>query len=233
MHDPRSETSTARPPTYCVVRQLTDEDFEDSCVYYFYYLFNPHKYIQKPFLSCHKPHVEISHLIRHVISNHGLIRGRHSTRKVQRYLTQCASDNIDIQGKSTCTHCKDVELWTGEDLANDAHAGKAVCIRCYRQLLTKADLFKHLHEDTICQYNEDWNWRTKSRILYSVFCAPDQVPKFQSPTRPIVSTRRRNVRGARLRNMVSTHPVQASSSDEPASSLTAISEGLGENESGS
>ncbi|KAL6404858.1 hypothetical protein AUP68_11690 [Ilyonectria robusta] len=95
------------------------------------------------------------------VSDHGLIRGHHSGRKSQRYLTRCASHNAETKGKAACIHCNDVEHWTEEDLANEVHAGESVCTRCYAQLPTKADLFRHLNEPNICVYNEDWAMRKK------------------------------------------------------------------------
>lgn len=164
-----------------VIRELVDEDFEDSCEYCFCYLYEPYKYINKPFTSCGKPRAEVSHILAHAVSDHGLIRGHHAGRKSQRYLTRCASHNAEAKGKAACTHCNDVEHWTEEDLANEVHAGESVCTRCYAQLPTKADLFRHLNEPNICVYNEDWAMRKKVRILYSTFCAPNEVPKFQPP----------------------------------------------------
>ncbi|KAK7433182.1 hypothetical protein QQZ08_000114 [Neonectria magnoliae] len=196
---PKGPQTSAMHPTYPkaitqVIRQLNDEDFENSCEYCFFYLQEPYKYINKPWTSCGKPRAEISHIVAHAISDHGLIRGLNSQRQNQRYLTMCASHKSDSKGKSECDRCKDVEHWTEEDLANEAHEGESVCLRCYTQLPTKKDLYEHLKELSICIYRQDWPMRRKTRILYSVFCSSDVVPKFSPPPGAIRGD------GARKRN---------------------------------
>ncbi|KAH8722019.1 hypothetical protein BGZ61DRAFT_198485 [Ilyonectria robusta] len=200
LHTQTDETRPTYPRFIAhAIRELVDEDFEDSCEYCFCYLYEPFKYINKPFTSCGKPRAEVSHILTHAVSDHGLIRGHHSGRKSQRYLTRCASHNAETKGKAACTHCNDVEHWTEEDLANEVHAGESVCTRCYAQLPTKADLFRHLNEPNICVYNEDWAMRKKVRILYSTFCAPNEVPKFQPPPGELRGdgARKRNLKGNR------------------------------------
>lgn len=196
---PVGQQTSANHPTYPkmitqVIRELVDEDFENSCEYCFFYLQEPYKYINKPWTSCGKPRAEISHIVAHAISDHGLIRGRNSQRQNQRYLTRCATHKSESKGKSECEHCKGVEHWTEKDLADEAHEGEAVCLRCYTQLPTKKELYEHLKELSICVYRQDWPMRRKTRILYSVFCSPDEVPKFAPPPGAIRGD------GARKRN---------------------------------
>ncbi|KAH7009796.1 hypothetical protein EDB80DRAFT_713888 [Ilyonectria destructans] len=164
-----------------VSRKLHDEDFRDNVEYCPFYLQEPFMHAQVPFTSCERPRAEISHIISHMVSDHSILRGSHSVHKSQRYLTRCASDNPDAKGRSECHHCKNVALWKEEDLANEEHAGAAVCVRCYKQFLSKADLFRHLNTPGICTYREDLPMHKKSRILYSTFCSPNTVPKFQPP----------------------------------------------------
>lgn len=186
-----------------VRRKLHDEDFRDNAEYCPFYLHDPHKHAQVPFTSCERPRAEISHIISHMVSDHGLLRGRHLGRKAQRYITRCASHNPDVKGRSECHHCNNVQLWMEEDLANEEHAGEAVCLRCYEQFLSKADLFRHLNTPGICTYREDLPIHKKSRILYSTFCSPNTAPIFHPPPGS-------NLRGdgARKRNLKNGAVVQ-------------------------
>ncbi|KPM41985.1 hypothetical protein AK830_g4592 [Neonectria ditissima] len=202
---PVTQQTSTNNPTYPkmitqVIRPVVDEDFENSCEYCFFYLQEPYKYINKPWTSCGKPRAEISHIVTHAISDHGLIRGVNTQRKNQRYLTTCATHRSDsTKGKAGCEHCMDVEHWTEEDLADEAHEGETVCLRCYTQLPTKRMLYDHLMELNICTYKQDWPMRRKTRILYSVFCSSDVVPKFAPPPGLIRGdgARKRNEKGCR------------------------------------
>ncbi|KAH6900795.1 hypothetical protein B0T10DRAFT_37564 [Thelonectria olida] len=181
------------------IRELEDDDFEASCEWCPFYLHEPLKHFPKPWTSCTKQRAEISHIITHIVSDHGLIRGRNSKRKNQRYLTRCSSHKPEKKGKSDCVTCSRVEDWSERELQDEGHEGPAVCLRCYTELGDKRELFHHLQTPSICMYKEDLLMKAKSKILYKVFCAENEVPKFRPP--PETSAPRD---GARKRNMKMT-----------------------------
>lgn len=163
------------------IRELQDSDFEDNCEYCIFYLNNPYVHIGQPWTSCGRPRAKMSHTVQHVVMHHGLVRGRNEERPSQRYLTRCSNHDPEVKGKWACEHCENVDQWTDADLTETAHSGESVCLRCYAQLLTKAELFNHLKEPTICLYQSDLPLKRKSRVLYSVFCEANVVPRFRLP----------------------------------------------------
>ncbi|KAH8658875.1 hypothetical protein BGZ61DRAFT_540393 [Ilyonectria robusta] len=185
-------------------RELKDDHFENSCEWCPFYLHEPIKYYPTPWTSCTKQRAEISHIITHTVSDHGLIRGNNSKRRNQRYITGCSSHKAEKKGKSDCVNCSQVEEWTEGELNDETHAGPSLYLRCYTQLPTKKDLFFHLQSPSICLYQEDLPMRGKSRILYSVFCSLSEVPKFRPPPETSAPSR-----GARSRT-------QSVSSDRPS-----------------
>ncbi|KAI5467802.1 hypothetical protein BGZ63DRAFT_399350 [Mariannaea sp. PMI_226] len=197
--------AVAEAPVYALsiaqdIRKLVDSDFEFSMEWCSFYLHEPLKFFHKPWTSCTKQRAEISHIITHMISDHGLIRGCNSKRKSQRYLTRCKSHNETKKGKSDCGTCSQVEHWAPEQLNDQRHAGPSLCLRCYAELGTKEELYQHLHEASICLYQEDLPMIQKSRILYTVFCSSTEVPKFRPPAEtsaPRDGARKRNMKGTR------------------------------------
>ncbi|KAF7550793.1 hypothetical protein G7Z17_g5484 [Cylindrodendrum hubeiense] len=218
-HDPYKKKTTAPPPTRRgpndinnpiyprripqVIRNLEDDDFEHSSELCPFYLHEPYQYTQKPWNSCGKQRAEFSHTLSHAVSDHSLIRGRNPKRKSQRFITKCAHSDPSIKGKSKCEHCNKPGRWTDEDPqdpADESHFGGALCLRCYTQLPTKADLFSHHNELNICIYREDLALKVKMRVLYTVFCSSSEVPKFKAP---INTPRPDGARGRKLKRAAS------------------------------
>ncbi|KAI5457845.1 hypothetical protein BGZ63DRAFT_69974 [Mariannaea sp. PMI_226] len=178
-------TITRRPASnlhlHQEIRPLTDSDFELSPEFCPFYLYKPSEYSVKPWTSCTNRRAEISPMITHMISDHGLIRGNNSKRNNQRYLTRCGSHKEAKKGKSDCLTCSQVENWSSEQVKDQTHAGPSLCLRCYAKLETKEDLYRHLHETDICSYHEDFTMIQKSRTLYTTFCSATRPPRVRPP----------------------------------------------------
>lgn len=184
------------------IRELVDDDFENSWDYCPFFLHHPLQYSHKPWSSCSKQRAEISHMVVHIISDHGVIRGSHRHRPNQRYITRCGSRIAESKGRSNCVTCSQVEEWTEQELGDLKHDGPSVCLRCFAELPTKADLHEHLHTPSICLYREDNPMRAKARTLYQAFCSADEVPRFRPPPEsaaPREGARKRNLKSPRRR----------------------------------
>ncbi|KAH7126235.1 hypothetical protein B0J13DRAFT_144169 [Dactylonectria estremocensis] len=213
-YDPYKKKTTAPPPRMRLsedgnnlgypqlipddLKKPEDNDFEDSCEFCPFYLMEPFQFIQKPWNSCSKPRAEYSHTISHACSDHGFIRGQHPQRPGQRFVTRCALRETSVKGKNKCEHCSKPGRWTQDDPddpADETHFASALCLRCYTQFPTRADLFNHHKELNICTYREDMPLKEKMKILYITFASSSAPPKFHPP----VNKPREN--GARKRRL--------------------------------
>lgn len=167
------------------VDNLRDEDFENTSSLCFFYLAEPYIFAQRPW-TCGKTRDQMSGIVNHTVTDHGLVKSRHPLRFSQRYLTRCASHDPGVKEKLECERCENIYGWTETELTEETHAGEAVCLRCYSVLPAKMDLFQHLKDPKICEYNVEWPIERKMRILYSTFISPHAAPKFYPPPGKII-----------------------------------------------